>query len=524
METKNPKVCILAAGRGTRLAEFTQSINKALLPVKGKAVISQIIDKFPAGTEFVIALGYKGKIVQDYLALAHPQNKFTFVNVENFDGPGSGPGHSMLCCRNILGESDFYFVPCDTMWSEKTETLGTAENWIAVATVSDDEREEYCTVKFNTKKVTGLILKSKTSESNLAFTGLAYVRDTEIFWQALQTSPIEKSEIQVIDGFRALAQQSQLGVRNITWTDVGLLQNYIAEIKANENYDFSKSNEHLYSFSGHVIKFFADEKIAANRVKKAGLNLSVFPKIEAQKPHFYKYLYQPGQTLYENSDPEVFEDLLNWLDLNLWVTKPDKKHEINLLCQNFYYKKTLERLEQFKKKYPTHHLTRLNGHSVPEVDELLQKINWEPLFEGHAYFIHGDLQPDNILYDDFKKKFLLLDWRQDFAGAVGYGDLYYDIAKLWGGINLNYKEIKNNYFSYEERGFECTYRYPTHPHFNKCTEHIKTLIAKKAMSMHKVQLLVGLIYLNMSPLHHYPFDKMLHAMGREIIFKNLEKN
>ena len=41
---KNYKVCILAAGLGSR--SFNPDINKALLPLKNKAIISHIIDNF----------------------------------------------------------------------------------------------------------------------------------------------------------------------------------------------------------------------------------------------------------------------------------------------------------------------------------------------------------------------------------------------------------------------------------------------------------------------------------------------
>ena len=39
----NYKVCILAAGVGSRVGDVTQNINKALLPINFKAVISYII-------------------------------------------------------------------------------------------------------------------------------------------------------------------------------------------------------------------------------------------------------------------------------------------------------------------------------------------------------------------------------------------------------------------------------------------------------------------------------------------------
>ncbi len=55
------KVCILAAGVGTRMGELSNNINKAVLPVNFKAVISHIVEKFPANIEIVIAVGHKKK-------------------------------------------------------------------------------------------------------------------------------------------------------------------------------------------------------------------------------------------------------------------------------------------------------------------------------------------------------------------------------------------------------------------------------------------------------------------------------
>ena len=44
---ENFKVCILAAGIGSRMGSFTNVFNKALLPINGKPAICHIIDKFP---------------------------------------------------------------------------------------------------------------------------------------------------------------------------------------------------------------------------------------------------------------------------------------------------------------------------------------------------------------------------------------------------------------------------------------------------------------------------------------------
>ena len=62
------------------------NINKALLPIKQKAAISWIIEKFPNDTRFVIAIGHKASQVREYLALTYPEKMFDFIEVENFDG------------------------------------------------------------------------------------------------------------------------------------------------------------------------------------------------------------------------------------------------------------------------------------------------------------------------------------------------------------------------------------------------------------------------------------------------------
>ena len=75
-------VCILTAGLGSRMGERGNILNKALFPVDNKPIITHIIEKFPSNTEFVIALGYKGKQVKSFLKLFHSKNKFIFVNIK----------------------------------------------------------------------------------------------------------------------------------------------------------------------------------------------------------------------------------------------------------------------------------------------------------------------------------------------------------------------------------------------------------------------------------------------------------
>ena len=48
-----------------------------------------------------------------------------------------------------------------------------------------------------------------------------------------------------------------------------------------------------------------------------------------------------------------------------------------------------------------------------------------------------------------------------FSGSVEYGDLYYDLSKMYGGIILNYDLIKNNLMNYNELKTEIFFDFHT---------------------------------------------------------------
>ena len=108
----NYKVCILTAGSGSRMGPLTQHVNKAILPINFKAVISHIIEKFEKNQEFVIAVGHKKDTVVDYLSIAHSDRKIEIIEIDKFLGPGSGPGYSLLSCKDSL-QCPFIFYAAD---------------------------------------------------------------------------------------------------------------------------------------------------------------------------------------------------------------------------------------------------------------------------------------------------------------------------------------------------------------------------------------------------------------------------
>lgn len=518
--TLSTPVCILTAGRGTRMGPLADVINKSLLPYKGKAIISHIISSFPKDTPFIIALGYQDQQVRDYLSIVHPELNIQFVEVDRYEGEGTGPGYSLLCCRSYL-ESPFYFVSCDTLFSANLDKAPES-NWVGVASVSKNQQANYCNMQIMKGEVTGILDKQKVDKQTSAFTGFMYIHDYQIFWQALVDKNYISGEHQISNGLLGLLTHSKLYSIQVKWLDLGTYEKYRQAIEETEEYDFSKTNEFLYFTQRQVIKFFNDETIVRKRVEKASLKKHVFPSITYVGKQFYSYDFVSGQTLYAYNHPELFDKLLIWLERELWTPVAVSAEKMSMLCGSFYKEKTHLRLADYAKKYPnTPSCSIVNGRPVASLEQLMNDIPWDELCCGVPTFMHGDLQFDNILYDKKTNQFVLLDWRQDFAGEVKFGDIYYDLAKLMGGIIINYDYIKAGLFSVEKDSNELYLEFAQRFNRTYYLLSLKQFIERQGLDFKRVQLLVGLIYLNMSPLHHPPFDQALEALGRLLLTTTL---
>ena len=514
------KICILTAGRGTRMGVSSKQINKALLPIDHKAVISHIIEKFSINDTFVIALGHKGDQVVNYLKSAHPENKFEFVRVENYDGDGSGPGLSLLSCMKNLQEP-FMFFACDGLFFDDMTNFDN--NWIGISKINSEESSSYCNVLTENEKVVEIRDKQKCDDSHYAFTGVMFIKNFEVFWNSLKEGKIINNEHQLSNGFKGLMENHSLNGKQNDWKDVGDWEKYQNVQKQFGSASLLKTNEFIYFINDRVIKFYADATITENRVKKSKINDEIFPKVEKAGDNFYWYPFWKGEILYSCITPELCKKLLNWLDEKVW-----KKQDIGLelmkeACHEFYSKKTLERVSLFRKNNPEYHEPKfINDKQVPLVHELLEKIPWDLISNGIPCLIHGDLQFQNILYNSQKKQFLLIDWRQDFAGHTNFGDLYYDLAKLYGGIKMNYDYIMKDLYDFEQTNEYVNVNFKNWENDFEYQKQLEDFIKKKGFELKKVKLLTGLIYLNMAALHHEPFNFALMTIGRQIIFDALK--
>lgn len=512
------KLAVLAAGRGTRLGELVQHINKAMLPVGKKAIISHIVDKVPAEVEVVVAMGYKSRELREYLEMAHPGRKWHFVEVDNITGAGAGPGYSLLRCRDLL-QCPFVLTTADTMVVE--EIPAPTENWLGVSPVIDTS--VYNSVKLTLDRLVTNMRDKARCDNTHAFIGLAGIRDWPVFWDALASDEsLIKGERQLSNGLKAL-QERRLQGRFFTWFDTGTAENYERTCRyftqSKDDFSFAKTGEHIYFVGERVIKFYDKPAVVKQRVERAHKLAGFVPRIERSSENLYMYRFVPGKTLYKSLTEKKAKEFFAWLQRGLWrpvVLSPEEEAAFQEASYRFYHDKTKERVEKyFAVTGEDDGAGEVNDVAVPALRELLGRVDWAELTRGLPSPFHGDLQFDNVIVsEEPSRPFVLIDWRQDFGGLVDWGDRYYDLAKMYGGMLNSYDAIKRGQFRFEQEGRKVTLDVSLSYTLTRCRDAYVEFLQENGYDVRRVQLLTALIFLNMSPLHLPPFNYLLHHLGK----------
>ena len=115
-----------------------------------------------------------------------------------------------------------------------------------------------------------------------------------------------------------------------------------------------------------------------------------------------------------------------------------------------------------------------------------------------------------IFYNELTGDFLLIDWRDNFGESKDFGDVYYDLAKLYGGITMNYslvKDVKN--YSFNKDKNYVTYSYKSDNNLEIFKTYYEKWIINNGYDLNKIKKITAIIYLNMSPLHCDGLDDLL---------------
>lgn len=522
------KVLIPSAGLGTRLGEFSKNLNKALVSIDNKPVISHVIEKFPKHIEIVVALGHKSNVLKDYLQMAHSDRKITFVQIENYCGPGSGLGLTILECKRHL-QCPFVFCPNDTVILEEIPEPNC--NWVGYAETKQENK--YRTLKIDEATVNEISEKGADLSTKVnSYIGLAGIKDYDQFWDSMEEGR-KYGSIKIGESYglnEMITKDILVSSRKFTWFDTGNLESlqYAKKQLASPNAPeiLEKQDEAIWFVNGRVIKYNKDANFILNRVSRA-LDLKGFvPEITSNTENMYCYRMLTGQVMSKCTNKKVFKSLLKYLQ-SFWSSsqlETFNKEEFQSTCRKFYEDKTRKRVALYFDRFSEQDgFDVINGVTVPSLESLLSKVNWKDLQEGAPVQFHGDLHFENILVSE-TGDFYLLDWRQDFGGNMQYGDIYYDLAKILHGLIISHELINKEMFSIEHIDNIVTFDF----HRKNCLvdneKDFFKFIENNGYNPNKVRLLTALIFLNIAPLHHYPYSKLLFYLGKSMLSEEVSKN
>ena len=513
------KVLIPTAGIGSRLGNHCDHVNKTLVPVANRPIISYIIEKFPPEIELIIDLGHKGELVKEFLTLAYPDRKFTFVWAQQ-----RGLTADLCDYRDML-QCPFIFFTNDAIVTE--DIPAPDRDWIGFADIcAGHDYRSVVTDSWDKEVVKDLGEKGAHTEAK-AYIGICGINDYKTFWTAMDKGMAEGTTNQGESFALAEMVKNQLVKgHKFTWYDTGTV-----EALAHANKTFGKADdpnilpkeqEHIWFCNGRVIKFSTDTDFIAQRVERAKSLKGYVPLIENSTTNMYCYKTVDGQVLSNTITTARFKDLLVWLE-ELWGNRQLLTSDVQGVYVQFYKDKTLGRVQEYFNRFGYSDSTQcINGVEVLSVKELLDKIDWSWISTGIPVRFHGDLHFENII--DTGDEFCLLDWRQNFGGLDNYGDIYYDLAKLWHGLIVSHGIISQGLYEINIDGTTVNFDLLRRQTLIDCETWLQKYLIRNHYDYQKVKVLTALIYLNIAALHHQPYAEMLFHLGKLMLSGLEEEN
>lgn len=516
------KILIACSGTGSRMGDYTNYTNKALIKIGNKFTIDYIINNFKnIKSEFVITLGYYGEHIKQYLEIAYPEHNFKFVTVDNYDKKGSSQCYSILKAKDYLQEP-FIFIACDTIILDEEYSSDFKITTNKIYLYRENDSTLYTTVKCSNNKIIDFFDKGE-EHFDYIYIGKSQIFDYKVFWETLENiykNDKFNSSIGDVQAYsEMLKNKINFDYKVIKeWYDAGSLKIFKQKINQNLEYNvLTKLDESITFLDNKVIKFFHNIKKNKKRVERYKFFENISPRILDSKDNFYSMEKIDSKPISELYIDNLIYKLLTWANKNLWkkYTTPENFRDI---LYKFYYEKTLERINKCKQQKISD-FVEINDINIGSIDSLISKINFNDLCDGEAYNFHGDFILDNILIDK-SNNFILIDWREDFGGDIKNGDIYYDLAKLKHNIFINHSNLQNNLFKLEQIDEKsCIVDIKCNFFLTSQLNQYEKFIIENNFNQKKINILMSLIWINMAPLHEYPLNNFLFNFGKYNLFK-----
>jgi glucose-1-phosphate thymidylyltransferase len=211
-KTKNMKIIVPMAGRGSRLRPHTLTVPKPLVPVGGKPIVHRLVEDIAkTSAEKVTEIGF---IIGDFGAEVEEELKAVAASLGAvgkifYQEQALGTAHAVLCAQEML-DGPVVVAFADTLFRADF-TMNPADDGVLWVKQIEDP-SAFGVVKLDTNGViTDFVEKPKEFVSDLAMIGIYYIKDgaglrTELQY-LIDNNIIKGGEYQLPDAFRRLTEK-----------------------------------------------------------------------------------------------------------------------------------------------------------------------------------------------------------------------------------------------------------------------------------------------------------------------------
>lgn len=332
-----------------------------------------------------------------------------------------------------------------------------------------------------------------------------------------------------------------------SWIDCGHERNYFKArnllINSRNFNSLYVDNELITKKSTNINKIKAEIFYYENLTKETARFFPVvyqkafFEKEASYTMTHYNFPNLSEYVLYWESNEVTYQTIFENIDEILGVFFKSKT-TFNLSDYiNFYLNKTIKRLEEYSSQIKDENIfnlifnndeIRINSNHYRNFSSLVQQINQrlEKMYKNGVFCqIHGDLCFNNILVNPIDFSLKLIDPRGSFENGDFsiYGDFAYDFAKLAHSSIFNYDYLISDLYNLELRDNEFLLSFNLRNNHSILQSLTIALIEKYGYCYKDIELIVGLLFLSMTPIHNDSMNRQLamYLNGIQILNNSL---
>jgi len=243
------KAVLLAAGLGTRLTPITNSISKVMIPIGGKPILQHIIESLQKNgfNEFLIVVGHHGTQIKNYFKDGSKlKTKIHYVKQPRY----LGTAHALNYAKSFVKNEPFLVYLSDTLIPYDLDKCiqnffkSDSEIDIISSSVPPEKRQKVGNIELQNKYVKKITEKSSTSDSNLAWAGVAFFKSSKIFDAIKNLNLSHRGELEITDAMNLLLHKN-LKIKNHSskkFIDIGIPDGLIDAMKFILSSDKRKQN------------------------------------------------------------------------------------------------------------------------------------------------------------------------------------------------------------------------------------------------------------------------------------------